>query len=141
MPQNEKARVRRQANGIASSILEQHKLYLKFQEDGEPFVYDNEEFTDSRDLVDRIREEPLSIQVRDGWRSLADERGDPEEYEILLGTGGPAFRIVGRLDDNNEPETAVLEWQDWFLPWTPLKVSNAKREALLWYASLFWYGE
>ena len=141
MPQNEKARVRKQANGIASSILKQHKLYLKFQEDNEPFKYEGEEFADAVDLVDRIREEPLCIQVRDGWRSLTEERVAPEEYEILLGTGGPAFRIVGRLDDNNEPETAVLEWQDWFLPWTPLKVSDVKSEALLWYASLFWYGE
>jgi len=58
------------------------------------------------------------------------------------GTGGPAFRIVGRLDEHLEPETAVLEFQDWFTPWEPyVPASQAEEEALLWYAGLFYFGD
>src|SRR4051812_2864989 len=48
----------------------------------------------------RIEEDPLSVQVRSGWYNSGaneDERS-PEEYEIVLCTGGPACRIIGRLD-------------------------------------------
>ena len=42
-----------------------------------------------------ILQDPLSVQVRSGWCSPGSGPGSPEEYEILLATGGPAARIIG----------------------------------------------
>src|ERR1035437_4802354 len=69
-----------------------------------------------------IHEDALSVQVRSGWYQLgaAIEDTGPFEYEILLCTGGPACRIVGDLSEHGEPETARLEVQDWFQPWTAI---------------------
>jgi hypothetical protein len=36
---------------------------------------------------------------------------------LLLSAGGPAVRIVGRLDDDNEPTTARMQVADGFGPW------------------------
>lgn len=103
---------------------------------------------------ERIQEDALSVEVRSGWyvpgRSDIGE-GKPEEYCILLCTGGPAVRIVGELSEHCEPETARLEMQDWFSPWTeyrPLITLRGEtacdpdaQDVLLAYARCFWYGE
>lgn len=86
----------------------------------------------------RIEEDALSVQVRSGWVSPG-EKMDPKEFEILLSTGGPATRIIGELDDSNEPFRARLEAQDWFLPWTEYR--GAREETLLAYAQCFCFGE
>lgn len=55
----------------------------------------------SEDAEQMIHEDPLSVLVRDGWREPGGHTDEgPEEYEILLSTGGPATRIrrrAGRL--------------------------------------------
>lgn len=96
-----------------------------------------------------IIEHPLSVQVRDGWRD-PDSAGEPEEYQILLCTGGPAVRIVGSLDRYCEPETAELEYQDWWRPWTRWRPTDPRdsrhlledfEPTLLAYARCFYFGE
>lgn len=103
-----------------------------------------------------IQEDTLSVQVRSGWYSPGSDSKDimrqPCEYEILLCTGGPACRIVGKLDDYNQPETATMEVQDWFTPWTAIQpnVTQAEletvdhfnaEEIMLAYARCFYFGE
>tara|TARA_R110001592_G_scaffold29831_1_gene107591 strand:- start:2207 stop:2608 length:402 start_codon:yes stop_codon:yes gene_type:complete len=85
-----------------------------------------------------INSSPLEISVRNGWRSVEREEGDdaPAEYQILLSTGGPAFRIVGRLDRYAEPESATLQFQDWGTPW----VDVWEGKNTLKYASAFYFG-
>lgn len=89
-----------------------------------------------------IEESPLSVWVRDGWRSVCDAVAGPDEYEILLSTGGPALRIVGCLGQwcvpDDEPR---LQWQDWGTPWTDCALSEAERENVAAYARCFWFGE
>jgi len=95
----------------------------------------------------RIEEDALSVQVRSGWHSPGDtEASKPEEYEILLCTGGPACRIIGELDQYMQPCTARLEVQDWFTPWTEMRPlvgpdDYNSEPTLLAYASVFWFGE
>ena len=74
------------------------------------------------DLILRINEGALSVRVRDDWYTPGEyeERANPLEYEILLCWGGPAVRIVGKLDRYGDPDSAVLEFQDWGIPWTPV---------------------
>lgn len=96
---------------------------------------------DSGEARERILEDALSVEVREPWHSPGEAHDGPCEYRLLLATGGPAIRIIGRLDAFHEPETAVLEVQDWFLPWTALETRPEDDEALLAYARCFWFGE
>lgn len=95
----------------------------------------------------RIEEDALSVQVRSGWYSPGASGADtkPAEYEILLCTGGPACRIIGELSEYGEPETARLEVQDWFTPWTAMRPLVApdnydSEPTLLSYARCFCFG-
>lgn len=89
-----------------------------------------------------IQQEPLDVRVRSGWHSLnAVAPANPEEYEILLCTGGPAVRIHGDLEDGT-PTTAHLEYQDWGTLWAPYRNAIKKeRDHLLRFAEQFYYGE
>ena len=63
-----------------------------------------------------------------------------KNYEILLSTGGPACRIIGELDCNNDPKTAELQYQDWGIPWTDYVTTNSPdAEALLDFACQFYF--
>ena len=85
-----------------------------------------------------IHEDPLSIQYRKGWYSPGEENDAATEYEILLSTGGPATRIVGGINRYGEPESATIEAQDWFQPWTEYG-GEQDEDALLEYARHFIY--
>ena len=72
--------------------------------------------------IDAISEIPLSIE-------------STKQYEILLSYGGPASRIVGSLDYDNEPETATFQTQDWGTAWQD--VPGQDEYILLQFASVF----
>jgi hypothetical protein len=93
-----------------------------------------------------IQEGPLSVMVRDGWHQPGHPSEDgPEEFEILLTTGGPALRIWGKLDKHGQPgDFPELQMQDWGTPWTtwyPDPWDENYREVLQAYASCFYFGE
>lgn len=95
-----------------------------------------------------IHEDALSVQVRSGWYQpgVSESDSKPAEYEILLCTGGPACRIVGDLSEHGEPETARMEVQDWFQPWTAMRPLVApdnynSEPVMLAYARCFYFGE
>ena len=60
---------------------------------------------------------------------------------ILLCTGGPAVRIVGDLNEHGEPDTARIEYQDWFTYWERLPIKREQEDLLLDYARCFYFGE
>lgn len=93
---------------------------------------------------DEINEGPLSIRVRDGWRNAGVERDadSPEEYEILLSTGGPALRIYGELGGYSTPDDDPrLQWQDWGVPWTDYPLDSEQRGHVATYARQFYFGD
>ena len=77
------------------------------------------EYASQEEAEEAIYNNPLDIQYRSGWASSAEDL-EPEEFSILLCTGGPAVRIVGELGNHGEPCRAWLEYQDWGTPWTML---------------------
>jgi hypothetical protein len=101
--------------------------------DGEPV-----ESLDPDDARQQLLDMPLSLQVRSGWTDLG-ETLRPEEFEILLSTGGPAVRIVGDLDQNGEPTSARLEAQDWFTRWFEVFAPHVHTTALE-FARQFYFG-
>lgn len=93
-------------------------------------------------IEDAMREAPLSVEIREGWKSPGEGASlEPTEFQILLSTGGPALRIMGELN-HDEPSRCWLEHQDWGTPWTRYFSRSADRAtALRWFAALFYYGE
>jgi len=101
--------------------------------------YDGTNKSETLEAIEQeMRESILSLEVRSGWHSPGDYDG-PEEFMLLLSTGGPALRLIGDLDQHGEPRRCWLEHQDWFKPWA--EYHGGTTEALEWFAGLFWYGE
>ncbi len=92
------------------------------------------------DLHELVHEDPLDIMVRSGWHAPGAEV-DPDEFQILMFTGGPAIAIFGDLDQYGEPVSAVIRYQDWFEPWQSLPMTTEETEALLTYCRAFYFGE
>ena len=76
------------------------------------------DFASQEEALQAMLENPLEISFRSGWGSAEDLQ--PEEFQILLCTGGPAVRIIGELGNHGEPCRAWIEYQDWGTPWTML---------------------
>lgn len=110
----------------------------------ESATIDGDEAKEREHIEQRIQECPLSVQVRGGWYSPGqahDRIGEPEEFEILLSTGGPALRIRGELDEHCEPSRAWLEFQDWGTPWTEFHGEGAPaQDTLLTFCRVFYFG-
>lgn len=97
---------------------------------------------DEDDARQTIEEDALSVQVRSGWYQPGSDDTNPQEFEILLCTGGPAVRIIGDLDRCLQPDSPRIQHQDWGTPWTELvDITSEEREALLTYCQQFYFGE
>ena len=84
-----------------------------------------------------IYDDPLEVSVRcASWSSPYDNL-EPDEYRVLLCTGGPAVQITGDLNEHMQPVTARLQHQDWFEPWETLPLNAEDTENLLTYARHF----
>jgi len=127
------------ARAWAASIHEAMTAYRQLESgEAESVTYEGEAFEDADDLRQRIEEMPLSVQVRDGWRSPGAESDGPEQFEILLSTGGPALRITGEIGT----AFPALQWQDWGTPWTDFgDTTEGQDEAITAFVGLFWFGE
>lgn len=103
---------------------------------------DHDNPQEGSDALDAIQEDPLSIEVRGPWFIPGNVGADtrPEEFNILLCTGGPAVRIMGILD-NGEPTKAWIEYQDWGTPWTEYRLTSDEEETVLAYCRCFYFGE
>ena len=128
------------ARGQLESIK---KLYREYKENDSAFVsnLDTEEA-----IVERAREQALSVEFRSGWYSSPESVADlkPEEFKILLSWGGPACQIIGKIDDGScEPIDIEIQYQDWGTPWTTLEISyhHDDYQALEWFCNCFYFGE
>ncbi|MDP7647768.1 MAG: hypothetical protein QGH82_06855 [Candidatus Woesearchaeota archaeon] len=119
----------------------------KFQEEADAYARNSieiiKEWTDELDnddeekrdeALEMIHQDPLEVKTR------TDFNGS-RQYMILLGTGGPAARIIGDLNDYDEPKTARFEFQDWFKPWTKARTTGAEEQTMLEYARQFYFEE
>jgi hypothetical protein len=95
---------------------------------------------DEDEAREAIRDDALSVDVRTDWHSVgAVESAKPTHYRILLCTGGPAVQLVGTLDDDNQPDSAALQYQDWFTPWIDSPLTDEEEQTLLMYAQQFYF--
>lgn len=120
-----------QAQAHLNTISDLMARYNAAVEDGHFELVDN--------ITDECYEIPLSCEVRSGWATHPSGLF-PEEYRILLCTGGPAVQIIGELDKDGLAASATLQHQDWFEPWVSLPVGQADWTALLSFAQQFYFG-
>ena len=85
-----------------------------------------------------IQEDALEVLIREDWHTQG-EISQNKEYTILLCTSGPAVRIIGDLNEHNEPETAYLEHRGWGTLW--IEYRKADEAVLIEYARQFYFGE
>lgn len=105
----------------------------------EELISDAGDCESREEAEERIQEDALEVQVRSGWHATGDDAPEPEEFYILLCTGGPAVRIRGELDPRGEPTRAWIEYQDWFEPWK--QYFDTDQATLLAYCQHFYFGE
>lgn len=55
------------------------------------------EYADQDEARDAIYETPLSVEVRSGWHNPHEDAGEPEEFRIVLCTGGPHVELTGDI--------------------------------------------
>lgn len=67
----------------------------------------------AEDISELIQEMPLSVEMV----AIYPQREECE-WEILLGTGGPADRVLVTTDFAGDTEDAIYQYQDWGTPWT-----------------------
>jgi hypothetical protein len=121
-----------------ASIAEKVKALTWTDDDDERATEDAQE-----KAIEAIREDALSCEVRGGWVAPMEQM-HAEEFRLLLGTGGPAVRIIGTLSQYGEPDSARLETQNWGTPWTEYVTpigEDSTEETLLAYARCFYFGE
>ena len=101
-------------------------------------------------IQEEARNEALSVEFRSGWSSNLESM-EPEEFKILLSTGGPACQVKGNLDQYNQATDIEIQYQDWGTPWEPLQLNctyadkspniTSDYEALEWFCNCFYFGE
>ena len=129
------------ARGQLETIKELYRNYKQAESD--------DDYTREDEIREQAQDEALSVEFRSGWTSNPEEM-KPEEFKILLSTGGPACQIVGRLDYEN-PFDIEIQYQDWGTPWEPLQLNctyadkspniTSDYEALEWFCNCFYFGE
>ncbi len=85
----------------------------------------------------RIEEDALSVEVRSSWTSVGEDLM-PEEFRIVLCTGGPHVEIVGDLDESREPSRVRVIYKDWS---ESGELFDFDHDAVLTYCRCFFFGE
>ena len=97
---------------------------------------------DEDEAREAITDDVLSVEVRTDWHTVgAVEAAKPTHYRILLCWGGPAVQIVGTLDQYNQPDSAQLQYQDWFTAWTNYPLTDDDQQVLITYAQQFYFDQ
>lgn len=66
------------------------------------------EYESEDEARDAIYGTPLSIEVRSGWHAVGEDAGDPEEFRVVLCTGGPRVELTGDIGG-----TVRVVFKDW----------------------------
>jgi len=92
---------------------------------------------DEEDARNRIQEDALSVEVRSGWTtSMHADDMTPEDFRIVLCTGGPHVEIMGELAGGT-PCSAWIQYQDWGTPMT--RFVDIEESTLLAYCREFYF--
>lgn len=129
------------ARSYLESIVEYYALSQDIDDGAETVEVDGETVPED-EFQDFIQRNVLQVGIRDSGFWEPGGPPDPDEYMILLATGGPSVRVWGNIGVYGEPNSAEIQQQDWFTPWkTVYNTTDDEDEALLWYAQQFYWGD
>lgn len=86
------------------------------------------------EIRERIEEMPLSVECV----AIYPHR-EICSWEILLGTGGPADRVLVTTDFDGEVEDATYQFQDWGTLWTD--AHGQAYDSVMAFAQVFYFRE
>jgi hypothetical protein len=92
---------------------------------------------DRADAGDEEAQTELDQGPLDVSKLTTDHRNETVTWEILLGTGGPAARVLVITDYDGNVQSASYQFQDWFQPWTDAE--DQDEELVARYAQVFYY--
>lgn len=92
--------------------------------------------TSEDEAREAIEQDPLSVEIRSGWASTKEDF-EPEEFRIVLCTGGPHVEIVGDID-RGEPSRPRILYRDWLVAGEFL---DFDRDTVLSYCRVFYFGD
>ncbi|MCY4356880.1 MAG: hypothetical protein OXD01_05085 [Gammaproteobacteria bacterium] len=99
---------------------------------------DGDKFYTQEDVMDLMQDMPLSVEMRSvDWQQFGEPNYLPDEYRIVLTSGGPNTQVFGTLDSECEAGTAEIQY------WHASKMvvledlSKHEQDALLWFAQEF----
>ena len=116
------------AKFLVEELVNQKRIIEEMQDRGEDvdeILYEQAPFTDPESEYEDYISEPLSITVK-------------KSVEFLMGTGGPALRIMADFDSFEDHYSVRVEHQDWFKPWEAIPLTGAQEDAVRWYLNLFY---
>lgn len=114
-------------NGDLRALLE------AYDRQEEEFEYEGDTLSND-EIIELLQQQPLCIE-----KLITDHRNEEIQWEILLGTGGPARRVLVTTTLNGIVEKATYQFQDWFEPWTDAE--NQDQEIVRRYAEVVGYYE
>lgn len=96
---------------------------------------------DNDDAIGELHALALSQEVRSDWRCLSHVgECEPDEWRIVLCTGGPHVEVRGEFDCFGEPVSAALWFANWGQPLAEVQISTDDASLLLWFAQSFYWG-
>ncbi len=129
-----------QARAQLNCIIEMLAAYDQAEQSGKA-KYEGD-FYDADGMRELIEQNALSVEVRSDWHIPGSKEEGSTEYRICLCTGGPAVQVVGELSEHGEPETARLQYQDWFTPWEDYRETTDEEDAaLLRYVQFYYFSQ
>ncbi len=136
-----------QIDGQLSAIAEAYDAFMTYQADPEEYAerYAAGEFADlpapdemddEDDIRQRMEEDVLSVEVRSGWQTIADDVLIPAEARFTMTFGGPNVDIYADIDGHGAEVTRIVG------VWGSERVERGLRysehaDALAWFAGLF----
>lgn len=131
MKAEKKGRIEQKSDGELAAMAELGEI-IRLAE-----ILESGDAEEREQAIEDIHEGPIEICVRCNYWVTPGDPLTPDAFMLLLSTGGPATRIVGKLDADGEPYSMRLEYQDWGSGWQSLPLSVAGHNAIVDYVGQF----
>ena len=137
-----------QAHAQADNVAELFQAYTALNDGhADQYEYDGQPFEDADEVIERVNEEPLSIELSTGWVSYSEWGAFSGEWHgkstqatamrIVMCTGGPHVEIHADIDEHGQPEGATIHAQDWGTRLERVPMNSKQQAALDWFVSQF----
>lgn len=130
------------ANEVQDELEDAQKALQSWLEDNADELRELEEAAgdckDSDEARTRIEQDALSVEVRSAWVSVGEDM-TPDQFRIVLCTGGPHVELEGELDEHLQPYRVWMNYKSWGES-GEYHGENFDHDALIAYCLCFYFG-